>query len=75
MLQRERHFSRSPTVFTPSTLSRGRGVQTCFGVTIFLTGIVVDIAETGQKSIPEPIPKEDAVRDPLLACQAVNKER
>ena len=42
MLQRERRFSRSPTVYTPSTLSRGRGVQTCFGVTIFLTGIVDD---------------------------------
>ena len=45
MLQRERRFSRSPTVFTPSTLSRGRGVQTCFGVTIFLTGIAASDIE------------------------------
>ena len=70
MLQKERCFSRSPTVFTPSTLSRGRGVQTCFGVTIFLTGIAAEpllsLSQVSEVSMPM---SEELVR----SCESPQK--
>ena len=43
MLQRERRFSRNPDSFRAINIDTGEGVQTCFGVTIFLAGIVVSV--------------------------------